>query len=1072
MPLVRHNLVSDTQLAEMFGPHVPQLASLANKLVLYDGTVEMHKPPPSDVIHAGLLRRLFIMAYADIDAVLLCAANRLADVPRLDRLQTRTEIESWAQKSISVYLPLFEMLGLWTHRHDLGNVSLNMLDPVLFKEFEGHVNVYYEQNVRLFDRIEYELNGLMHDSQLDNAQVILHEITPASLHRRMTELRRRGKTYSADELRALRVDVLVDSEADCYLALGLIHKRWTPAHRQGSFAEGRFLDYIAKPRYNGYRCLITTVLCEDIEAEINGKHRRQLVEFRIRTQEMDVINTYGIVAAMQHPDPIEQVWWEDAAITDAMTRRDGDADGSICVFSPTGQVIYPVKPDSTVLDIAFRIHTALGPYTRHCTVNGRKVNYGHRIKHHDLVMIEFDTQYPSVEEKWDDYCHAATTKDAIRRFIKQRDRSPHKGRQRIDKVLQRESMIYQMRFPEDKIAKSLTRIAHDLGCATVDGLYVKVLEGNIAPDKVVAAMIETELVEHIIRTDGKNWPGRRIRIAQSWMQEKGERKLDRAVRVMPGVEIVGRVEERRGEDILVVHRRDHHLAPTGELAIPLAWRPMTTERESAEIIITAPPRATIASKILAEVTKLGGDDVQQGITLHGFNLEMQDGAAHIKIIIDAPSFDAIHQFQDALRRLRDEKTITDFKIWQLYPGQRMLLSGKLDKRRQNPYTLKQIRDRSMFFGRDDEINRVIEEVQTLRPFIILYGQKRIGKTSLMVHLADYILPQTCDVIPVSYDVHGLTPFTPETFLLALADAARNRIQDERNTTRPENRAVTERSIPRLRPKHLQQDPYGTFAEWVHRVQERLKGTRLLFMVDEFTRAEEECARGHLDPAFFDGLQSLVDNHNIGLLLCVHDNIYNDHNSYSWGMMQRGSPIHLVSLEHEPAARLVRQPTERIYKFSDEIVERILHLTDCHPYFIHALSIEISAQMRTAKHDAVTPDDLEVAILKMLRNGDHYFSHYKSSVDEPTWDMLKTMALAVTPRNRWVSYDDIRATGQLGENISMGGRMSINSLYRARIITARTTFDDQVEYAIPVELLQIWLKKRTNPLITRDMQRED
>jgi (p)ppGpp synthase/HD superfamily hydrolase len=1068
MPVVRYDFVSETEVTKAFGQRVMQLARFANNLILYDGTKEIRRrPPPAEVLHAQMLRRLFITAYADLDAVLICAAVRLAAVQQLDEIHNEIDRQTWAQKSMAVYVPLMEMLGLWLHRHDLSSSNLRVLQPTLYSEFEQYLIEYEEQNIRLFDRIEYELYGLLDESGIRETQVRLHQPTPGSLYRRMEEAERRGERFDPSDMRPTRIDVLVENERDCYVTLGIIHQRWKPAHRQGSFAEGRFLDFIAAPRYNGYRCLITTVLCEEPAAAPDEDNHYRLVEFRIRTREMEAINIYGIVAAMQYDNPLDDVWWEDQAVRQAITRNSGDLHGQpFCVFVPTGEVIYPLKPDSTLVDLAFRLYSATGPYARDFLVNGRKSNYDRKLKHCDLVSIQYDMQYPSIQPDWEEHARTTGVQRQIRRFLRQSERSPHKGRQLIDQILERENKIYRMRFPEEKVEKALNTLTKDFNCATLEALYIKVQENIISPDEVVAAMIEAELVEHIICTDGTPWPAANFKIAQTWMQEKGDRKWDRDVRVMPGADIAGRVVEEGDREIIVVHRADHPQAPAEANAVALHWRPQTTQRESVEVVITASPRESIAGRILKTVYDLGEDNIQQGVSLHRFQAEMKDGSAVIDMIIDAPSFDGIHDMQNALDKLRKDGIIADFNIWQLFPGQKMLLAGKLDKRQQNPYTLQQVRDRTMFFGRDAEITRVVETVSNARPLIVIYGQKRIGKTSLMHHLAEYVLPQACDVIPVMVTAHRLSPFTPATFLLSLVGAALTKV----------NRSEDRKGL-KLKEQDFKTDPYGTFADWVGRVQQRLRGTRLLFMVDEFTRAEEECQRGRLDETFFDGMQSLVDNHDVGFLLCVHDNIYNDKNSHSFGLFQRGMPVPLQSLDPVAAARLVRQPMERIYRFDDEVVQYILRLTDCHPYFIHALCLEINTLMKDAPSNEVTQMHVDQAALKLMRTGNHYFNHFRSATDDFSWEVVKVLAYLADEDIPWVTRDELQAAlqaqGVTDQKISERMRVSnaLQLLKQSDIIDAQIE-DGIVRYSIPVGLFHRWLRQLTNPLITRDIRQEN
>ena len=105
----------------------------------------------------------------------------------------------------------------------------------------------------------------------------------------------------------------------------------------------------------------------------------------------------------------------------------------------------------------------------------------------------------------------------------------------------------------------------------------------------------------------------------------------------------------------------------------------------------------------------------------------------------------------------------------------------------------------------------------------------------------------CDILPVLFDVHRLSPFNTISFLLGLAEAASKALDGHLRQTEIKKDL-------RLRQKDLISDPFGTFALWVKEVQKRLQGTELLFLIDEFTTAEELCNKNELNPSFFDGLQ--------------------------------------------------------------------------------------------------------------------------------------------------------------------------------------------------------------------------
>lgn len=1079
IPIMRRDLVPAASLAAQFTPFTIHNAQWATRLLYYEPTDPKRRAGTRSQ-HPERLRRFFAYSYNDPELGLIIVADRMAGLKLLNTLDT-AEQQAWAHETIGVHLPLLEMIGLWEFRRELGNISLEIVNPPFYRQLERHVAQYQERHQTLFNQIQTILNPLLTSEGIANTIVSLHDTTPISVYQRMERARRRGGKFTTDDASLPVIDVVVETLRDCYHALGIVHNTWQPAHRHASYADRRFYDYIAAPRYNGYRCLITTVICEldrpigdDTEEKTDIRAAQRLVEFRIRTVEMEAINMQGVAAVLRSGSATQQValtgaWWQNTAIRDVI--KPGMTDQlqhltPIGVFTPSGEVIYPVRKGSTMVDMAFRIHAQLGPFARRFWVNGRQVGFEYELNHRDLIEIEYDPQFPSLTAEWGNFAITSVARSHIRRFLRDVDLIPHKGRQRIDEVLTREFRIYGMRFSDEKIEESLNRLAQKYHFPSVEGLYMRVLEGELSADEIVSSMIEAELVSHIEPQTGDSWPIHKMQLCRCWMQESESRKYDPSTRVTPGTPIVGRVMGQDKNALLVIHRADCRNAPHDESAIALRWRNSGLPREVAEITITAPPRSYVVGMVLKAVYEVNKDDEQNSLVIHRAQSEMQDGSLSMSLVVDAPTLADLETLQNALRVIQRGRYITDFKMWQLFPGQKVAIAGRSDKRRVNPYTLRQVRDQSMFFGRSLEIKNIVDSIGEGGNFIVLYGQKRIGKTSLLYQLAENLLPESCDVLPILFDAHSLSTFSPIAFLMGLVEATQRKLPSQL-------KHWDDRKGLQIRERDLTAEPFTRFAQWVKRVEGRLGGTRLVFMIDEFTRAEEECRKGKLDISFFDGLQYLVGSEDVSFILCVHDFVYTE-GSLSWEMFQRGQPVRLRALDREPAARLVRQPLERLYQFDEQLVEDILNLTDCHPYFIQAICQALTTHMAQKADDRITPGDLDRATTAVLITGDHYFSHYRSLTDEQSWDTLKILAFLTDEEHPWATSDEIRqGLTRFGhERDSWMIAKSIGDLVHSGIIEARDV-QRHAAYRIPVGMFRKWLRQVvTHPIVSRDIQRRD
>jgi len=1039
LPLIGQ-YTDEATLSAQFGERCGQLCQLASTIL----APIKNKSASARAIRAEHLRQCYKLAYTDSEAMLFILGIRLVSLGDIDQFDGE-ERHHWAEENLNHYLPIFELLGLKNYAQALRDVSLRLTNKPLYQELETKIETYYADHQSLFLLFQQKIASLLAYNHINEAWIKPQELSPANLYMLIQD----NPSTAPSMPIHLCVDIILDQEDTCYRVLGLLHHAFLPTKP--------VIDGLATPSHNGYRGLVTTIIYAP----------KQLITVNIRTHEAEKINTYGILEASRIGKPVRNMWWKTP--NDTISQKLIAPSQPIGVFAPDGRWIYPLPQGFTVLDFAFRIHSQLGAYARAFWVNGKPVVYQYTLHHTDIIEIDFDRNTPHITPDWSLSAYSSKTRRHIRAFLKRHyppapdTTSTLTGRARIDAVLEREMTIYRLRFSAEQLETKLKRWAIAHNYEDTQALYQAVELGNIVADEVVCTLIEEEFTPHIIYADGKRINHGRVRLCRCWMMAEESVKWTPASRITVNTPIVGR---KIGKDkpMLMVHRADCLNAPDPDEAILLKWQKPSITHESAEIIIHAPFRFGIPSLILHKLESRQKTDNKDGLVVHRFQSETNAYQTTITCTISAPNITIINTLEEDLHSLKERGDILDFSFWGLFHSEQLHLSGKFDKRQNNPYTLKQIRDQAMFFGRDEEIKRVIEYLKEGETFIVLYGQKRIGKTSLMEHLAERLLPKTTDILPVFFDALSLAPFNTVSLLRGLIEAAIPHII----------RAIKRATLPtdlRLRPQALQQNPFIYFADWVKRVEKRLGNKRLLFMIDEFTRAEEEFRRNQIDESFFSGFQWLAGNQHIGFFICVHDHIYR-HNTQSWGFLQRGHPLYLRSLDKNDAKKLIQLPVQSLYQFDAGVVDEILDLTNGHPYFIQAICLELSVHMAKQDSPRITQDDLGVATRIVLYNGMHYFNHFYSLMESLTNNVLKCVALIADDDNTpWVAREKIQETAlewQLGSRISISE--SIGSLYQSGIIEAQK-MNNCVFYRIPIKLFQFWLRQRsTHPLIKSDIQR--
>ena len=960
IPLMHKNILDDESLAQMAGTQAMTLAQLARKFGL--PYTESH-PKRSRAYFAGKLRRLFVCAYTDVEATLLCAADHIATTVHLEHL-TADRCRTWAAETLAVNLPLLEMLGMWRERQGIADLALAVHDTEAQRRFERYVTDYYQSHERTFSRIQGQLQHHLSDKNV-SAEVFWHETTPASLYIRHERSVRQGNPFDPAELGILRMDIHTESERDCYHALGVLHRIWQPS------ASTPVRDWVAAPRHNGYRAIITQVNTPD------GP-----VEFRIMTQEMADANVRGVLTKKH----IKNAWWTKNHLPGQVgIQNTRPLPESICVFTPSGEV-YKLRNDSTATDFAFRVHSELGPYAREFYVNGRRRAYDTVLQHRDLVEIRYDQSRPSLTAQWDAVVQTGIAIDGIRRHRRGVVSPVQRGESIFRRVLSREMEIYNVRFTEEQIDASLDKATREHRLHSCDELFTRIAGGEVAPDAVVADMIESELMLYVQMPDDvrrRYMP--KLKFSRVWMQQQGFQKFNRQNRIRPGVEIVGELTHDRDDDYaLIVHRvedldRSNRVEP-----IPLAWE--ANQQKSIQVTVTTSANRRGVWSVIQAIEYAFQTHAQIESRLHNFRVESSSGtsASRIEFVVECEDPAAIEALHTELSELKTAQIIDIYQIYELFPGQRRLATDASSKLHSNPFTPAHITNQDMFYGRGREQQQVLHAIKSGQRFLILHGQKRIGKTSLIHYLCHEAIPNDdeLDVIPVMFDMLQASPVTAESFARGLITAAEGVV--ERKLQRKDQRRL------KFVRRNLSKRPMTTLRRWVKTAEQYLYGRRLLFLIDEFTAVEEAYEQGHLDDSFFQQIHHIVDHDQVAFLLCIHNHVLRNLTSKLGDITQRGQLVPIDLMDTVDARALISKPFERHYEVDDDAIALLQVLTSGHPFFIHTLCGQLFTNMSFNNTEHVTVQEVRVAVSQIAGQTHHHLAHYLGENPDRNLDVLRVI----------------------------------------------------------------------------------
>ena len=389
-----HDVVEDCgvtleALDQRFGPDVARLVDGVTKLTRVD-----YRPPDvngntatdAENLYAESLRKMLVAMAEDIRVVLIKLADRLHNMQTLDALPEDKRVRI-AQETLDVYSPLAHRLGIWELKWQLDDLAFRHLNESAYREISRMLAARRSQREAYVDEVAAHLREELAVNDLQ-AEVNGRPKGIYSIHNKIEKYAAEGKELSdIYDLYALRV--IVDDVADCYKALGIAHRMWSPM-------PGQFDDYIATPKQNLYQSLHTTVICD-------GGHP---LEVQIKTHEMHRIAEYGVAAHWRYKEGAgpngskgrfeERMTWlrqllewqrETPDTTEFLESvREDLFHDQVFVYTPKGDIM-ELAAGATPIDFAYKIHTDLGHRISGAKVNGRLVSLDTPLQNGDTVEV-------------------------------------------------------------------------------------------------------------------------------------------------------------------------------------------------------------------------------------------------------------------------------------------------------------------------------------------------------------------------------------------------------------------------------------------------------------------------------------------------------------------------------------------------------------------------------------------------------------------------------------------------------------------------------------------------------------
>lgn len=552
-----HDVVEDTEktLEDMevdFGPEVRLIVDGVTKL----GKVE-YKSHEEQL--AENHRKMLIAMSKDMRVILVKLADRLHNMRTLKHLR-KDKQERISRETMEIYAPLAHRLGISSVKWELEDLSFRYLNEVEFYKITHLMREKRKEREELVNEVveKIEEYGAKHNLV---GHVYGRPKHIYSIYRKMHDKKKRfDQLYDLIAIRCI-----MDTPSDVYAMLGYIHELWRPM-------PGRFKDYIANPKANGYQSIHTTVYGP-----------KGPIEFQIRTKEMHQVAEYGVAAHWAYKrggnatasqkelrwitnllelqaDSGDAQSFVDSVKDDIFTER-------IYVFTPDGSV-RELPKDSVPIDFAYEIHTKVGERATGAKVNGRMVPLTTKLKTGDQVEIVTSANSFGPSRDWINLVKTHKARNRIRQFFKNQDKelSVTKGRELIQNLLQEHGYVANQYFDRKHMDDVLQKTSYK----TDEALFAAVGFGEISAMSVFNRLTEKERREAErakakavadelvnggeVKQDNKD--SLKIRHEGGVVIEGASGLLIRIAKCcnpVPGDEIVGYITKGRG---VAVHRVD------------------------------------------------------------------------------------------------------------------------------------------------------------------------------------------------------------------------------------------------------------------------------------------------------------------------------------------------------------------------------------------------------------------------------------------------------------------------------------------------------------------------------------
>lgn len=584
MAAILHDVIEDTEigkenLRKNFGIKVAELV---------DGVSKLDKLTFStrEEADAANLRKMILAMSHDIRVILIKLADRKHNLETIDALDSQKR-QKIGKETLEIFAPIALRLGIHSLNKELEDLAFETVYPFRYATLYKMIQKSRGNRKELMEKIKHLIEKKLQDEGL-NTSVVAREKHVYGLYKKM-----KLKEFKFSQINDLfGVRVITNTVDDCYRSLGIIHNLYTPV-------PGRFKDYIAIPKSNGYQSLHTSII---------GPHGLP-IEIQIRTKDMNILAESGIAShwfyKSKNIPSLKNYTKEQQWITNLLSIQKDSGNpkeylksikadlhpGKVYVFTPKGNIL-DLPKKSTIIDYAYAVHTDLGNNYASSKVDDLPVSPSTILKNGQRVEILTNKKFRP-DPGWLNFVVTEKARHSIRAYLK--------SIKKIDAIaLGKKLLDYSLKDFDIQLndipKKTLNIVLQEYSCETIDDLYAEIGLGNSIAKLVAMRIAPTDM------------PLKDTATSNNDIQIRGTEGLvvsyAKCCYPIPGDPILGHISPEKG---VVVHRQKcrsiNHMKKPSDETLDLSWADNVDDTFSASIKVEVENVRGVLAMISAQIAQ-------------------------------------------------------------------------------------------------------------------------------------------------------------------------------------------------------------------------------------------------------------------------------------------------------------------------------------------------------------------------------------------------------------------------------------------------------------------------------------